>query len=60
MMKPMKQRPAPAARQLAITLDSARFRGKTPSERSEALALLAGLLLEAAGVATAESSDERV
>ena len=58
-MKPMKQQPAFAARQLAITLDSAKLRGMTPSERDEALALLAGLLLEAAGVATAESSDER-
>ena len=59
-MKPTKQQSPSAARQLAMILDSAKLRGMSPAERSETVALLAGLLLEAAGVATAESDDDRV
>ena len=59
-MKPTKQLPPLVARQLAMTLDSAKIRGMSPAERSETVALLAGLLLQAAGFATAESDDDRV
>ena len=59
----MKNSPAPtvlsaAPRQLSIPFDSARLRGMTPSERRIALARLASLLLEAAGVAAGESDDD--
>ena len=47
-----------APRQLSIPFDSARLRGMTPSERRIALARLASLLLEAAGVAAGESDDD--
>ena len=49
-----------APRQLSLSLDSAKRRGMTPSDRGAALALLARLLLEAAGdVATERDDDER-
>ena len=56
--------PAPsstaAPRQLSLSLDSAKLRGMTPSDRGAALALLARLLIEAAGlVATERDDDER-
>jgi len=50
--------PSTAPRQLSIPFDSARLRGMTPSERRIALARLASLLLEAAGVAAGESDDD--
>jgi hypothetical protein len=59
-MKPTKQIPPSAARQLAMALDSAKLRGMSPAERSETVALLASLLRQAAGDATAESDDDRV
>lgn len=50
--------PSTAPRQLSMVLDSVRLRGMSPSERGAALARLAGLLLEAAGVAVRESDDD--
>ena len=50
--------PSAAPRQLSMVLDSVRLRGMSPSERGAALAQLAGLLLEAAGVAVRESDDD--
>ena len=47
-----------APRQLSIPFDSARLRGMDPSERRTVLVRLASLLLEAAGVATAERDDD--
>jgi transposase len=47
-----------APRQLRMALDSARLRGMSPSARRTALARLASLLLEAAGVAAAERDDD--
>jgi hypothetical protein len=45
-------------RQLSMALDSARLRGMNSSERRAVLARLAGLLLEAAGVAMQEHDDD--
>ena len=50
--------PSTAPRQLSIPFDSARLRGMTPSERRIALARLASLLLEAAGVAAGKGDDD--
>jgi len=47
-----------APRQLSMVLDSVRLRGMSPSERGAVLARLAGLLLEAAGVAVGERNDD--
>jgi hypothetical protein len=44
--------------QLSILFDSPMLRGMSPSERRTLLARLASLLLEAAGVATAEVHDD--
>jgi hypothetical protein len=41
-----------------MVLDSVRLRGMSPSERGAVLARLAGLLLEAAGVAVGERDDD--
>lgn len=49
---------ATAPRQLDLVLDDARLRGMTSTERQAALQSLAHLLLEAAGVATREASDD--
>jgi hypothetical protein len=59
----MRNLPTPALppavpRQLSMVLDSVRLRGMSPSERKAALARLAGLLLEAAGVAVRENDDD--
>ena len=43
-----------------MALDSVKLRGMSPIERSRALALLARLLLEAAGAVAGEHDDERV
>ncbi len=59
-MKPPRQGPPSAPRQLSMALDSVKLRGMSPTERSVALALLAGLLIEAAGVAAEAGDDERV
>jgi hypothetical protein len=42
-----------------MPFDSKRLRGMSPSERRTALVGLAGLLLEAAGVAGEHDDDER-
>jgi len=47
------------ARQLAMALDGRRLCGMTPAERDVAVATLASLLLEAAGVPARESHDDR-
>jgi hypothetical protein len=41
-----------------MALDSTRLRGMSPSERRTVLARLAGLLMEAAGVAARERDDD--
>jgi hypothetical protein len=58
-MRPPKEEPAPAPRQLSMALDSVKLRGMSPLERSAALELLARLLMEAGGVA-AETDDEQL
>ena len=49
---------AAAPRQLSLSLDAAKLRGLTPPDRAAALALLARLLLEAAGVVATERDDD--
>ena len=56
---PTSTLPSPAPRQLSMPFDSKRLRGMSPSERRTALVGLAGLLLEAAGVAGEHDDDER-
>ncbi len=58
-MKPPRREPPSAPRQLNVPLDPVKLRGMTPIERSMAVALLACLLLEAAGVAAGAGDDER-
>lgn len=60
VMKPAKQESLSKSHQLTIALDSARLREMCPAERKEAIALLAGLLMEAAGVPAGRSGDDRV
>jgi hypothetical protein len=43
-----------------MALDSVKLRGMSPLERSAALELLARLLMEAGGVAAAETDDEQL
>jgi hypothetical protein len=50
--------PATAPRQLSMALDSVRLRGMSHPERRALLARLAGLLLEAAGIALQEHDDD--
>jgi hypothetical protein len=59
-MKSAGQELFPAAHQLTIALDSVQLRGMHPFERDEAIALLARLLMEAAGVPAKESGYDRV
>lgn len=59
----MRSPPTPALpyvglRQLSMPLDSGRLRGMSPSERSTALARLASLMLQAAGVAVGGERDD--
>jgi hypothetical protein len=59
----MRKLPLPALppahpRQLSMALDAANLRGINPSERRKALAQLAIILMEAAGVVTEEGSDD--
>jgi hypothetical protein len=54
----MLPRPTAAARQLSLTFDSLRLRAMDPSERATAVAQLARLLMEAAGVAAGERDDD--
>ena len=48
----------PVPRQLSMPFDSRKLRGISPTERGTALARLASLLLEAAGVAAGEHDDD--
>jgi hypothetical protein len=48
----------PARRQLELVLGDVRFRAMTPAERRAVLRAMARLLLEAAGVARREVSDD--
>jgi hypothetical protein len=57
-MQPPRLEPPPAPRQLSLSLDSVKLRGMTPLDRGAALALLARLLMEAAGVAAKERDDD--
>ena len=57
-MKPAQQE-LPPARQLVMALDGRRLWGMTPAERGAAVAALASLLLEAAGVPAREGRDDR-
>ena len=59
-MKPPRREPPPAPRQLNMSLDSVKLRGMTPLERSVARALLARLLLEAAGVVAGGRGDDQL
>ena len=59
-MKPSRPRPSPAWHQLSLALDAAKLRGMSPTERGRALALLARLLLEAAGAAVGAHDDGRI
>jgi hypothetical protein len=52
------QSSAAGPRQLSLSLDSARLCGMTPPDRGAALALLARLLMEAAGIAAKERDDD--
>jgi hypothetical protein len=55
---PTPARPPAAPRQLSMLFDSGRLRGMSLAERGTVLARMARLLLEAAGVATEEQSDD--
>ena len=57
-MKPPRREPPSAPRQLNMPLDPVKLRAMTPIERGAAVALLACLLLEAAGVAAGKSGDD--
>ena len=50
-MRPPRREAPSAPRQLNMPLDSVKLRAMTPIERGEAVARLACLLMEAAGVA---------
>ena len=50
---------AATPRQLDLVLDDSSLRGMTQAERGAVLQALAQLVLEAAGVATREASDDR-
>ena len=55
-------RPAPPSttpRQLSMTLDSARLRGMSVVQRAAAVARLANLLMEAAGLVAGKHDDDR-
>jgi hypothetical protein len=55
---PTSTLPPAVPHQLNIPFDSGRLRGISPSDRRTALARLARLLLEAAGVAVEERDDD--
>jgi hypothetical protein len=56
---PLPALPSTRPRQLSMALDSASLRGISPSERRTAIAQLALILMEAAGVETGERSDDQ-
>ncbi|MCE3250978.1 MAG: hypothetical protein K0R41_4803 [Geminicoccaceae bacterium] len=57
-MRPSPPKPSRVPRQLGMALDTVKLRGLSPTERGRALALLARLLLEAAGAGTAGERDD--
>lgn len=59
-MKPARQDPLPAGRQMALPLGPVTLQGMSLAERREVIARLASLLLEAASAQAEESSDDRV
>lgn len=59
-MKPSRPKPSSAPHQLCLALGAVKLRGMSPAERGRALALLARLLLEAAGAAAREHDNDRV
>jgi hypothetical protein len=58
-MKPARQDPLSAGRQMALSLGPATLQGMSLAERREVTARLASLLLEAASAQAEESSDDR-
>ena len=60
MANPPRPAPPPtSARQLSMALDSARLRGMGAVQRAAAVARLANLLMEAAGLAAGRRDDDR-
>ena len=57
-MRPSPPKPSRVPRQLSMALDAVKLHGLSPTERGRAVALLARLLLEAAGVGTAGERDD--
>jgi hypothetical protein len=57
-MRPLPPKPSRVPHQLSMALDAVKLRGLSPAERGKALALLARLLLEAAGAGTAGGRDD--
>jgi hypothetical protein len=49
----------PPPRQLRLLSDATLLEGLSPEERCEAIALLAGLLLEASGIVGPEAGNDR-
>ena len=58
-MKPARQDPLSAGRQMALSLGPVALQGMSLAERREVTARLASLLLEAASAQAEESSDDR-
>ena len=58
--KPVATTPVPSAapRQLSIVFDSIRLQGMNASERAKAIACLANLLMQAAGIVTEKRDDD--
>ena len=60
MANPPRPAPLPRTpRQLSMMLDSARLRGMSAAERGAAVARLANLLMEAAGLVAGKRDDDR-
>jgi hypothetical protein len=58
-MKSARQKKPSPENQFVMALDSAKLQAMTLAERRAAIARLASLLMEAAGVAATETADER-
>lgn len=56
-MKPSRSEPSPVPHQLSMALDSTKLRGIDADERAMVVAVLAGLLMEAAGALEEERDD---
>ena len=59
-MRSARQQKPSLERQLTMALDLAKLRGMTAADRNAAIARLASLLLEAAGIVPTEDVDDRV